>query len=221
VLIVSFLKHRVLPTGLALLVLAATAFAQGPARPGPAAAPPTAAAGTNVAVIDINEVFEHHQRFKAAMEDIKNDIKNYEASVLERRKQGTALGEQLKDFQPGTPEYKEREASLAKLSADMQVEMALKKKDFMDREAKVYYTAYQEVLEQVTAFSQANRIGLVLRFNGEQIDPQERNSVLQGVNRAIVYQRNLNITEPIIERLNRGVAPAAAVGARPGLPPRR
>ena len=30
--------------------------------------------GTNVAVIDIGEVFKNHRRFRAAMEDIKADI---------------------------------------------------------------------------------------------------------------------------------------------------
>jgi hypothetical protein len=91
----------------------------------------------------------------------------------------------------------------------------------MEREAKVCYTAYNEVLQQVTEFANRNSIGLVLRFNSEEIDPDERGSVLQGVNRTVVYQRNLNITGPILERLNRGAAPAEEVGARPGIPMRR
>lgn len=210
--------HRVLLAGLLFCGFAAPARAQVATPPATAAAP--AVQGTAVAVIDINEVFEKHLRFKAAMEDIKNDIKNYEASISERRKQGTAMAEQLKEFQPGTPEFKQLEAQLAKLSADLQVDMALKKKEFLEREAKVYYTAYQEVLQQVTELSHRHSIGLVLRFNSDEIDPKERESVLQGVNRAIVYQSNLNITGAVVESLNRGVAPQG-VSARPGLPPRR
>ena len=83
-------------------------FVQGPQRPAgnapagrpvsnqPASAPPN---GTNIAVIDINRVFEQHAQFKAAMEDIKTDITNYEATVMDRRKQATALNEEMRTFQ--------------------------------------------------------------------------------------------------------------------------
>ena len=46
-------------------------------------------------------------------------------------------------------------------------------------------------------------ISLVLRYNGEEIRPDDRNSVLAGVNRAIVYQNNLDITKEISDRVNR------------------
>jgi hypothetical protein len=42
-----------------------------------------------------------------------------------------------------------------------------------------------------------------MRFNSEPMDATKRESVLQGINRAVVYQRNLNITNQIIEILNR------------------
>jgi hypothetical protein len=106
------------------------------------------------------------------------------------------------------------------MAADMQVEMTMKKKEFMEKEAKVYYSAYMDAIQQVSDFASRHNIGLVLRFNGEEIDPKERNSVLQGVNRAVVYQRNLNITEAIVQELNRGAAPRNA-GARPAIPQRR
>ncbi len=212
----------------AFLCAGSALFAQAPgqpARPAARPAPPPAvaapAAGTAIAVIDLNQVFEQHVRFKATMEQIKNDIKNYEAAVIERRKQGTALSEKLREYQPGSPDYKKLEEELAKLSAELQVDMAIKKKDFMDREARAYYQAYQEVLEHVTAFAHKHGIGLVLRFNDEPIDPQERASVLQGVNRSVVYQRDLNITGAIVQELNRGAVAPAAVGARPAAPQRR
>jgi Skp family chaperone for outer membrane proteins len=202
-----------LVAGFLCLGLSLPTLAQQTARP----APP---AGTNVAVLDINEVFEKNLRFKADMDDIRDDIKNYEATVVEKRKQANAMNEKLSEYQPGSPEYKKLETELAQMAADMQVEMAMKKKEFMEREAKVYYAAYMETVRQVSEFAHKHNIGLVLRFNGEEIDPKERSSVLQGVNRSIVFQRNLNITEQILHELNRGAAPRNA-GARPAIPQRR
>jgi Skp family chaperone for outer membrane proteins len=176
--------------------------------------------GTNIALVDMNLVFKNHLRFKAAMEDLKTDIKNYEAALAERQKQATLLNERLGQFKSGTPEHKQFEGQLAKLTSETQVDMTLRRKEFLEREAKVYYQAYMDVFEQVKDYALRNNIALVLSYNGEQINPQDRSSVLQGVNRAVVYQELLDITPHILERLNRG-APAQNLGARPALPQRR
>jgi Skp family chaperone for outer membrane proteins len=208
---------RTLVAGLLSLGLSFPAFAQQPARPSSAPAP----AGTNVAVLDINEVFEKNIKFKAAMDEIRDDIKGYEASVVEKRKQASAMNEKLAEYQPGSQEYKSLETQLAQMAADMQVDMAMKKREFMEREAKLYYSAYMDTLQQVGDFASRYNISLVLRFNGEEIDPKERGSVLQGVNRAVVYQRNLNITDQIVQELNRGSAPRNANAPRPAAAPQR
>jgi Skp family chaperone for outer membrane proteins len=197
-----------------LALLVAAVQAQQPARTNPPLP------GTSIALVDMNAVFNNHLRFKAAMEDLKNDIKTYEATLTQRQRDAAQISEQLGGYQTGTPEYKQLEGQLAQASADLQVDVALKRKEFLEREAKVYYYAYMEVVDQVTAFSQRNGIALVLSYNGEQINPQDRGSVLQGVNRAVIYQKSLDITSNVLDMLNRGAAPNT-VGARPAIPQRR
>ena len=59
-----------------------------------------------------------------------------------------------------------------------------------------------EIVKEVEYFAQRQGIDLVVRFNSGQIDPQDRKSVLEGVNRAVVFQQRLNITGHILNRLN-------------------
>ena len=47
--------------------------------------------------------------------------------------------EKLKDYRPGTPEFKRLEQDVAQKQADFQVRGQLHKRDFMEREAAVYY----------------------------------------------------------------------------------
>ena len=98
--------------------------------------------------------------------------------------------------------------------------MQLKRKEFMEAEARAYFNAYTQIVDEVTAFAERYRIGLVLRFNSEQIDPSDPQTVLQGVNRAVVYQDRLNITPQILEQLNRGSVPAQARSTGPQIPQR-
>lgn len=189
---------------------------------GLAASPAAAQTGTNVAVIDIPYIFKNFTRFKQAIDDIKKDIDGYKEYVNEQQKLLRAETDKLELYKAGTKEYKDVEESIAKLKMGVQLESAKRQRDFMEREAQVYFNAYHEVEAAVADFATRNRIGLVLRYNGEEMDPTQRDSIMQGINRMIVYQNRLNITEIILEQLERGTPPTPAVPAatRPVIPGR-
>jgi Skp family chaperone for outer membrane proteins len=204
-----------------ILVLAGAASGQQGGQPAArqpvhtAAAP--APAGTSVAVIDIAYVFKNHSRFNSRMNDIKREIEQYDAFFREETRKFNAKREELTQFKPSTPEYKQKEVELAQMQSKMQVDTGLKRKEFLEQEARVYFDTYKEIEREVAVFAQRYRIGLVLRFNGDDMKPDDRASVLQGVNRAVVYHQNLDITEHILQTLNIS-SPAAPTGpAAPAL----
>src|SRR5204863_2340723 len=92
-----------------------------------------------------------------------------------------------------------------------------KKRDFLEQEARVYFNIYREVEESVALFAQRNGIRLVLRFTGDEMKPDDRASVLQGVNKPVVYQSQLDITLAILNTLNAGATMPASPGG-PGNP---
>jgi hypothetical protein len=195
-----------------LLAFAPQALAQGGAAVAPRAAQAgtVPSGGTNVVVIDIAKVFKNHNRFNAAMNDIKKDIEGFDGYVRSEQTRFNTLREQLQTFKSGSLEYKNKEEEIAKLQSDLQVKIGLKRKEFLEQEARVYYYVYKEIEQSVASFSSRNRIGLVLRYNGEEMKEDDRASVLQGVNRAVVFQQNLDITDFIIVDLNRGTQPPPA-----------
>jgi len=180
-----------------------------------------AQSGTAIAVLDVNTVFENNLRFKQAMDDIKSDIKNYEAEVVDRRKQLDKKRELAGTFNSDSQQFRDLEKQYAKMTADLQIDMQLRKKEFMEREAKIYYQAYSELERFVGEFSAQRRIGLVIRFHGGDINAKIRASVLAGVNRPVVFfEPTLDITQPILGMVNHGVAPPK-VGNQNQVPQRR
>jgi Skp family chaperone for outer membrane proteins len=176
-----------------------------PAAPAPA--------GTSVVLIDVAYVFKNHIRFNARMNEIKREIEQYDAFVREETKKLTAKKEALVQYNQNSPEYKRLEEEGARISADLQIKVQQKRKEFLELEAKLYYDTYREVEQTVTVFAQRHRINLVLRFTGDDIKPDDRASILQGVNRPVVFQQGLDITENILALLNppgQTVPPAGA-----------
>jgi len=214
---------------LATFVCAAiVALAQVPARAQapvaipqgqPQAARPTTPA-SHVAVIDVGYIFKNHARFKGAMDKMKDEVMAAENSLKSERDRINGLMEQLKGFNVGTPEYKKLEAEIAKAQGDFNVTAQLQKKDFMDREAKVYLQVYTDIERAVAQFAREHGIAVVLRFDGDPVDGADRNQILRGITKPIVYYEAGNDITPDILRMLNGAAVADQTG-RPGAVPQR
>jgi Skp family chaperone for outer membrane proteins len=217
---------------LSFCLLISPASAQNPGLPNPgvrpagppsvAAAPPQgqAAAGTSVAVIDIAHIFKNHVRFNAQMNDMKRDIDAFDGAMRDESKKLQQKQEAMMQFNQASPEFKKADEELAHLKSDFQIRVQAKKREFLEQEARVYYGIYREVEEGVASFAQRNRIGLVLRYTGDEMKPDDRASVLQGVNKPVVYQDRLDITQHILNQLNAGATmpPNGGGNALPGSP---
>ena len=111
----------------ATLVAPAAVLAQAPQRPAAPPAQPVPAAApaggpaVHVAVIDVGYIFKNHARFKAAMDKMKEQVMAAENTLKAERDRINGMMEQIKGFNPGTPEFKKLEADIAKAQGDFNV----------------------------------------------------------------------------------------------------
>ena len=177
-------------------LLCLTAQAQAPAR-APQAAP-------QIALLDVSAVFKNHRRMQAMMDDMKKDVERAEQAVRAEREAIRNLAERLKEFRKGTPDYRAIEEELTKKQADLSVRIQLQKKEFLQREAKIFYTVYQEIQQEVAYYASAYGVSLVLRSSSEQADIENPQEVLAYLNRDVVWNaRQIDITNYILDRLNK------------------
>jgi Skp family chaperone for outer membrane proteins len=81
--------------------------------------------------------------------------------------------------------------------------MQLQKDEFMQQEAAIYRRVYKAMETTVADYARTGGIALVIRFNYiEMNDKSDRKTILAAVNRAIVFEDGVDITDEIIKRLN-------------------
>ncbi len=183
----------------AAILACSTAMGQRPGVAGMSAQPPS-----GVAFLDITKVFKSHSRFNELMADLKADETKAETAMKGEVDYVNRLMEDLKLAKPGTEEFSTREQEIARRRADMNVRIQLQRKEFLVREAKIYNQVYQELAKVVEEFAVANGISTVLRVSSDQVDPNDPQAVLQNINRQVIYfNRSLDITGAILDRLNR------------------
>ncbi len=169
-------------------------------------------------MIDVTYILEHYSRLKQAMEVYKRDAMAAEGTLKKERDALAKRAEAIKEFKPGTPDYKRLEEEITKGESDWKLRVAAQRRDFAERESKNYLRAYQELSAVVKAYAERNNIQLVLRFNGAPIDPNNREMVQMEVFKMVMYfDKSIDITDPVLAELNRN----AAIAAPPGVRPRR
>jgi Skp family chaperone for outer membrane proteins len=196
-----------LAAGTLQICFAASLFAQDrtpPAGAGAGAATPKSpvrASGTNVAVLDTALVFEHNPAFVKEMGELKATVEEFDGYLRAEQAKLAKYREQSQEFQPGSPEFKKLEEDFARGTANLNIKMQQHKREILEKESQIYYTHYKDLLEVVATLAERNDIKLVLRFNSQNVKGEDRASVMEAVNRGVIYQRNLNITNLVIKAL--------------------
>ena len=159
------------------------------------------------AVVDVSYIFKNYSQFTSAMKNLKTEMEQIDGELKSERQAIASKEEQRKSYNPGTPDFNKLDEEIARATADLQIKAGRIRKQFMEKEAKVYYQTYMQVSSAVQHYAQSHNIGLVLRFNGDQIDPNAREKLLHAINKTVVYQNNIDITPDVLALLNRGGAP--------------
>jgi hypothetical protein len=152
-----------------------------------------------VAVIDIGKIYLEHRQFNEEMLKIKGQIEEFEMEVRKRQKEIDALNPGDQGSSPPSGSDAEK---AEKLRVALQAEIAAKRTEFLNIEARLYFEVYQSIQEETDKLCRDRDIGLVLRHDGAPMNPADRASVLRGVNQAVVYSDVPNLTNDLLAAFN-------------------
>ncbi|MEK6261318.1 MAG: OmpH family outer membrane protein [Planctomycetota bacterium] len=193
-------------------------------------APAAAASNTphKVGLIDMAHVFKNYKKFEALREELKEEIGASESKAKAMQEELAEMQKQMKGLAEGGPEYAKAEQIIVKKAADFETFRRAASRDFLKKESQIYLQVYNETSDAVKKYATHYHYTLIIRFNREELDTENPQNLLQGMNRQVVYhQAEDDITPSVLEFLNRSYAKATATPAatppartttRPGTP---
>lgn len=201
-------------------VLSLSTTAWGQAQPKEGTAPAASTAPHKVALVDMAFVFKNYKKFEVLREDLKEEIQTSEAEAKSRAEAVQNLQKTMKSFNEGSPEFTAAEQKLAKASAEFEAFRRQAQREFLKKESQIYHQVYTEASDAVAKYATYYHYTLVIRFNREELDTENAQKLIEGMNRQVVFHREEDdITPSVVEFLNkmydRKAAAAPAAGARP------
>ena len=172
-------------------------------------------AASEVAILDLPYILKNHGGFNQRVEDLRREAEGVENDFKAKRDSIQKLMVQLDDLQRGSPDFKKLEEDITKRQANLSVEINIMKKKFQESEAKIYYEVYQQILADVRYYAEANRITLVLKFNGDEANKDNPEEIMREMQKMVLYYNQaIDITPIILDRM-KGQQPRAAGGTNP------
>ncbi len=162
-----------------------------------------------VAILDVAKVFKDNTSFGDKMAALKAEAERLKGQVTAEQDRIKVEVMKLRDLKPG-PERNKREADLEQQHTHLRTTTRQAESELLSQEARVYFDTYREMQAVVEAIAQANGLSLVLRFDSEDIDPNNQQSVKKGLNRSLVFHRKLDLTPLVSQQLNARMAAAPA-----------
>jgi len=164
-----------------------------------------------VGLIDMARVFKEYTKFSALREGMRGEIEKSDEKAKAMALQIGKIREEMKQFKNGSTEYIDRENNLTKLTTEFETFRKQVQRDFLRKEAEIYKTVYLEVVDVVQKYADYYSYTLVLRFNGNKLDTDDPQKLIQAMNQQVVYHRaEDDITPSVIEYLNRKYQQAKA-----------
>jgi Skp family chaperone for outer membrane proteins len=158
-----------------------------------------------VVLLDLDKLQIENPRLKLGMEQLNQEAQGLE---VEFKKEDEALKEMyasLKQLKPGTPDYDSLDSRIMKRTAELRADLAKRQKELVKKQWKLRYSIFQEIREEVEAFASRNQIAAVIRFNSDQPDVENPQSIQRDlINKNVVwYDASLDITPDIKKALDR------------------
>ena len=177
-----------------------------------------------IAVIDISRIFKEHPRFIDEMARLKSRVEAEDAKMKARADNLQRMADELKTLKPGSPEYKDKEKAIASDRAQMQIDIQVQRKEFLQQEAKIYKEIYDSVKIQVANYASRAGLAAVIRYTSPpaEADPEQPNTVLTEIQRDLVwFSPGLDITNHILASLGAraNTTPSTATRPNTGIPP--
>ena len=166
-----------------------------------------------IAILDVAKVFKENASFDTKVKEIKEEADRLKVQITAEQDRIKKAVMELRGMEAG-PKRNQMEADLEQQHTRLRTLTRQNESELLNREARVYYDTYREMQAVVEAMAKQYGVSLVLRFDSESIDPNNRNEVIKGVNRAVVFHRQIDLTSEVSKQLNARMAAAPGAATR-------
>jgi Skp family chaperone for outer membrane proteins len=165
-----------------------------------------------IALVNVDRILKTHKPLQEQLDPLKAEAKELDAKVQVRQAEIETVTDQLRRSQPASPDQQRLQLQLVKLQTDLQQFINTERQKLQKKEVAVYLAFFRQLDAEIDKHAKARSLKLVLRqYETSYDENQPLQDILKALNRTILYEEGLDITDEILKALG---APAGAAGVQ-------
>lgn len=156
-----------------------------------------------IAIVNVDRILKDFKPLNDKLAPLKAAAKEFEASLQVRQAELETVGNQIRQVQPGSPDHQRLQIQAVKMQNDLQRFIATSRNELQTKEATVYLAFFRQLDAEISKYAKAHGLKLVIRQHQTSFEEgQSLPDVAKALNRQILFEDGLDITDPILEALD-------------------
>lgn len=167
-----------------------------------------------VGVVDLNNVFEKYEKRKMFDAQLKEQEKQYQKIVNDKKKELVSLSEKIQLLDLGSEARKKDEETFEKKNMELESYAKFAEKSLMKRYKDYFESLYTEVCKEVEDIGKREQYDLIIKKEEPELQSGGI-SELQfkvGIKTVLYHSDSVDITNQVIDRLNKKYSATASKG---------
>ncbi len=161
-----------------------------------------AADAPSVGLVNVDRILKEYKPLNDKIDPLKTEAKDLDGKIQVRQAELETVANQLRQTPQTSPEFQRLQIQLVKMQTDLQQFVAKGRHDLQQKEATVYLSFFRQLDAEVGKYAKANGLKLVLRqYETSFEEGQSLQDVAKALNRTILYEEGLDITDPVLKAL--------------------
>jgi Skp family chaperone for outer membrane proteins len=156
-----------------------------------------------IAILNMDRIFKTHQPLLDQLAPAREEAKALQEKLQLRQAEIETVANQIRKAEPGSPDFQRLQGQLLKLNGELRQLAEAGQQTIQKKETTIYLAFYRTLDEEVAKYAKAKGLKLVLRQQDSSLDEKQPvQEILKSLNRGIIYQDGLDITDDILKALD-------------------
>jgi Skp family chaperone for outer membrane proteins len=150
----------------------------------------------------MDRVLKTHQPLLDQLKPVQEEVKQVQETAQLRQAEIETVAAQLQKAQPGSAEFQRLQMQLVKLQNELRQYATTEQAALQKKELTILVAFHRTLEEEVAKYAKANGLKLVIRQQDTSLDENmPLAEILKSLNRSILYEDGLDITDEILKAL--------------------
>ncbi len=171
----------------------------------PAGAMASTSKGLKIGVVDLNGVFEKYEKRKAFDAQLKEQEKQCQKNITDRKKELVSLSEKIQLLDPGSEARKKDEETFEKKNMELESYAKFAEKSLTKKYKDYFESLYTEVCKEVEDIGNREQYDLIIKKEEPELQSSGI-SELQfkvGIKTVLYNSDSVDITSRVLDNLNK------------------